>query len=105
MVGHLVHRDVIRPDGPVFRASRAFEDSDREFLASRDPSFRPVGLETGPDGALYLLDMQRQVIEHPDYIPQKVRASLDLRAGHDRGRIYRITPRGGAPRRFPVSRR
>ena len=101
VVGHLVHRDVIRPDGPVFRASRAFEDSDREFLASRDPSFRPVGLETGPDGALYLLDMQREVIEHPDYIPQKVRASLDLRAGHDRGRIYRITPRGGAPRRFP----
>jgi putative membrane-bound dehydrogenase-like protein len=101
VVGHLVHRDVIRPDGPVFRASRAFEDSDREFLASRDPSFRPVGLETGPDGALYLLDMQREVIEHPDYIPQKVRASLDLRAGQDRGRIHRITPRGGAPRRFP----
>lgn len=101
VVGHLVHRDVIRPDGPVFRASRAFEDSDREFLASRDPSFRPVGLETGPDGALYLLDMQRDVIEHPDYIPQKVRASLDLRAGQDRGRIHRITPRGGASRRFP----
>lgn len=101
VVGHVVHRDVIRPDGPVFRASRAFEDSDREFLASRDPSFRPVALETGPDGALYLLDMQRDVIEHPDYIPQKVRASLDLRAGQDRGRIHRITPRGGAPRRFP----
>ena len=101
VVGHLVHRDVIRPDGPVFCASRAFEDSDREFLASRDPSFRPVGLETGPDGALYLLDMQREVIEHPDYIPQKVRDSLDLRAGQDRGRIHRITPRGGAPRRFP----
>ena len=101
VVGHVVHRDVIRPDGPVFRASRAFEDSDREFLAGRDPAFRPVGLETGPDGALYLLDMQRDVIEHPDYIPEKVRASLDLRAGHDRGRIHRITPRGGAPRDFP----
>lgn len=102
VVGHLVHRDVIRPDGPVFRASRAFEDSDREFLASRDPAFRPVALETGPDGALYLLDMQREVIEHPDYIPQKVRASLDLRAGEDRGRIHRIIPRGVAPRRAPV---
>ena len=101
VVGHVVHRDVIRPDGPVFRASRAFEDEDREFLASHDPAFRPVGLETGPDGALYLLDMQRDVIEHPDYIPGKVRASLDLRAGHDRGRIHRITPRGGAPRDFP----
>ena len=101
VVGHVVHRDVIRPDGPVFRASRAFEDSDREFLAGSDPAFRPVGLETGPDGALYLLDMQRDVIEHPDYIPQRTRASLDLRAGHDRGRIHRIIPRGGAPRGFP----
>ncbi len=101
VVGHLVHRDVIRPEGPVFRASRAFEDSDREFLASRDPAFRPVALETGPDGALYLLDMQREVIEHPDYIPQKVRATLDLRAGQDRGRIHRITPRGGASCRIP----
>ncbi|MFM8358910.1 MAG: PVC-type heme-binding CxxCH protein, partial [Verrucomicrobiota bacterium] len=95
VVGNLVHRDVVVADGPVFRATRAPGEQTREFLASRDPAFRPVGLETGPDGALYLLDMQREVIEHPDYIPAKVREKLDVRSGERRGRIYRLTPKGG----------
>ncbi len=93
VVGNLVHREVIQPNGSVFVARRAPEESHREFIASRDPHFRPVGLEMGPDGALYLLDMNREVIEHPDYIPERVRQKQDLRAGADRGRIWRITPR------------
>lgn len=93
VVGNLVHREVIRNQGAAFVASRATNELDREFLASRDPNFRPVGLEHGPDGALYLLDMQRDVIEHPDYIPARLRAKQDIRAGSDRGRIWRITPR------------
>jgi len=97
VVCNLVHRDVLRDDGPVFRAGRAPEEQESEFIASRDPAFRPVGLEAGPDGALYLLDMQRDVIEHPDYIPAPVREKLDLRAGADRGRIYRIVPAEGLP--------
>jgi putative membrane-bound dehydrogenase-like protein len=102
VVGNLVHRDVITPEGPMFVASRASGETDREFLAGRDPAFRPVGLEVGPDGALYLLDMQRDVIEHPDYIPDKMKAKLDLRAGADRGRIWRITPKGGLPTAKPA---
>lgn len=97
VVGNLVHRDVLVPDGPVFRATRAPGEQTGEFLASRDVNFRPVGLEVGPDGALYLLDMQRDVIEHPDYIPAKLREKQDIRAGDTRGRIYRITPQGGWP--------
>lgn len=94
VVGNLVHRDLLVPDGPIFRATRAPEEQAREFFASRDPAFRPVGVELGPDGAMYLLDMQRAVIEHPDYIPEKLKAKLNLRAGDDRGRVYRITPKG-----------
>ncbi|HMO64332.1 MAG TPA: HEAT repeat domain-containing protein, partial [Verrucomicrobiota bacterium] len=94
VVGNLVHRDVLSPDGPILRASRAPEEQDREFFASRDLLFRPVNLELGPDGALFLLDMQREIIEHPDYIPKKTLAGQDVRAGQDRGRIYRLLPKG-----------
>lgn len=100
VVSNLVHRDLLRDDGPVSRARRAPEEEQREFIASRDPAFRPVGLEHGPDGALYLIDMQRDVIEHPDYIPERVQKNLDIRAGDDRGRIYRITPASGLPAKF-----
>lgn len=93
VVGNLVHRDVLLPDGPILRATRAPGEQTREFLASRDNRFRPVGLELGPDGALYLLDMQRDVIEHPDYIPKKTLETQDIRAGDNRGRIYRVAPK------------
>ncbi len=102
VVGNLVHRDVLEPNGPIFAARRSRDEHAREFLASRDPAFRPVGLELGPDGALYLIDMQRDVIEHPDYIPAKVKETLDLRAGENRGRIYRIAPNGHRAASRPV---
>ena len=40
-------------------------DAAREFFASTDPWSRPVNLAVGPDGALYVCDMYREVIEHP----------------------------------------
>lgn len=95
MVGNLIHRDVLRARGPILQAGRSPVESAREFIASTDIHFRPTALELGPDGALYLLDMQRDVIEHPDYIPAKMRAKLNLRAGDGRGRIYRIIPKRG----------
>ena len=101
VVGNLVHRDLLSSHGPGHLATRAPAEQKSEFFASRDRAFRPVGLELGPDGALYLIDMQREVIEHPDYIPEKVREKLNLRAGDDRGRIYRITPKGGLPNLRP----
>ena len=62
-----------------------------EFLASDDPWFRAVNLEDGPDGALYVVDMYRAVIEHPQFVPDELKQRPDLRYGDDRGRIYRIT--------------
>jgi putative membrane-bound dehydrogenase-like protein len=105
VVGNLVHRDVLSARGPAFVASRSPQETNIEFFASRDRAFRPIGVETGPDGALYLIDMQRDVIEHPDYIPEKIRSKLNLRAGEDRGRIYRMTPKGGLPPLKPNLRR
>ena len=37
--------------------------------------------------------MQRAVIEHPDYIPNKIKRGMNIREGEQRGRIYRITPK------------
>ncbi|MCW5982546.1 MAG: c-type cytochrome [Bryobacteraceae bacterium] len=87
---NVVHRDIYSPAGPTFAASRDREAA--EFLASRDPWFRPVNFYAGPDGALYMMDFYRLVIEHPEWMSEEAfRQKKDLAAGLDRGRIYRIT--------------
>ena len=87
--GNLVHVDRLEPSGATFAAKSILDG--REFFASRDDWFRPVGLGTGPDGALYVCDMYRKVIEHPDYLPQEVRKHMDFEAGKDMGRIWRVS--------------
>ena len=86
--GNLVHREILTQLGPTFRSRPA--RSEVEFLASPDTWFRPVNLTVGPDGALYVVDMVRAVIEHPDWMPEELRHRPDQRDGDDRGRIWRI---------------
>lgn len=92
-VHNLVHRAVMQPAGASYRAERSTQESSREFLRSTDPWFRPVRAVVGPDGFLYIVDMYRETIEHPEWIPESWQAQLDLYAGSDRGRIYRVRPR------------
>jgi len=49
-------------------------------------------MEVGPDGALYIADMYREVIEHPWSLPHGIKQHIDLDSGNDRGRIYRVVP-------------
>lgn len=100
-VNNLVHRRTLSPNGVVFQGLRAPGEEQAEFVASVDPWFRPVQARTGPDGALWIVDMYRFVIEHPIWIPPEVLTELDPRAGADRGRLYRILPRGATPREWP----
>lgn len=100
-VHNLVHREIMRPDGLLFTSRRAEDEKDNEFLASADNWFRPAMLAVGPDGALWVADMYRQTIEHPEWIPQEVQKQVDLRAGSDMGRIYRVYPVGVKPRKIP----
>jgi putative membrane-bound dehydrogenase-like protein len=97
--GNLVHRKTLTRDGVAFRADRA--DAGVEFLASTDIWFRPVQFCNGPDGCLYVADMYREVIEHPDSLPPIIKKHLDLNSGFDRGRIYRIAPKGFRARSMP----
>lgn len=97
---NLVHREVVFESGSTLSSRRAKGEEHSEFLASTDNWFRPIQTRTGPDGALYVVDMYRLSIEHPEWIPKDLQARLDLRAGEDRGRIYRVAPKGAERRRF-----
>jgi putative membrane-bound dehydrogenase-like protein len=92
---NLVHRDVLTPSGATYVARRAREGVD--FLASTDPWFRPVNFYIGPDGAIYMADYYRMIIEHPEWMATHTHHSPDLYKGEDRGRIYRIVPDTGLP--------
>jgi putative membrane-bound dehydrogenase-like protein len=87
---NLVHRKILQssPNRVEMEARRATPD--REFIASRDIWFRPVQFANAPDGNLYVLDMYREVIEHPISLPPVIKKHLDLTSGRDRGRLYRI---------------
>ena len=98
---NVVRREVLTPIGLSFQSSRPEGANAQEFLASRDAWFRPTMLKTGPDGALWIADFYRLVLEHPEWIPNDVERKLQLRAGSDRGRIYRIFPADKTPRPIP----
>ncbi|HEX5499662.1 MAG TPA: hypothetical protein VFX03_10560, partial [Thermomicrobiales bacterium] len=99
-VHNLVHRETLEAEGTIFRSQRAADERTSEFLASTDNWSRPAMVRCGPDGALWIADMYRQVIEHPEWIPKEWQEKVDLRAGHDKGRIYRVFPVDRRPRPF-----
>ncbi len=86
--GNLVHHEFLVPDGPTFAGK--VREVGKELLASTDTWFRPVNLAHGPDGALYVVDMYRAVIEHPDWMPAELKSRYDVRWGDDRGRIWKV---------------
>ncbi|MFT5884332.1 MAG: putative membrane-bound dehydrogenase-like protein [Arcticibacterium sp.] len=92
-VHNLVHIDHIESEGATFTGKRVLEN--KEFLASKDPWFRPVFFYVGPDGALYVVDYYRQIVEHPEWMSDEVNESGALYEGTKKGRIYRITPKRG----------
>lgn len=87
---NLIHVDRLTDNGVSFVASRM--EPQKEFLASTDAWFRPVNMYIGPDGALYVIDYYRKIIEHPEWMAKDMAQSGELYDGTDMGRIYRITP-------------
>jgi mono/diheme cytochrome c family protein len=102
--GNVVARFRVRIDELAARAVQLLSDDpdwgEREFLASSDERFRPVNVAFGPDGALYVVDLYRGVIQHANYASDHLRAyaaKQRLEAPLERGRIWRVV-REGAPR-------
>jgi glucose/arabinose dehydrogenase len=88
---NLVSRIIVNDDGTTLRARKAYDNA--EFLASTDERFRPVYISNAPDGALYVVDMYRGVIQdrasttmylRDHIIARKLDAPVGL------GRIYRV---------------
>ena len=95
--GNVVGRFTLTKDGIRPKAKHELTpDQDwgqREFLGSTDERFRPVQCFDGPDGALYVVDFYRGIIEYklfvtPFLAEQIEDRQLDQPLGL--GRIYRI---------------
>ena len=75
---HVVSRWHLRDNGLVPALERPKAEAGSEFLASADPTFRPLQVVSGPDGTLYIADLAREKLDETS----------------DRGRIWRISPVG-----------
>lgn len=67
--------------------------AEKEFIASTDEGFRPVNLFNGPDGAMYIVDMHRGIIQHKAYISQYLAEQLankKLDTLQNAGRILKV---------------
>jgi putative heme-binding domain-containing protein len=80
----------INRDRLEWRGSTSVGHEMPDFLSTDDPWFRPVDLQFGPDGALWVADFYNRIIGHYE-VPL-------LHPGRDRerGRIWRIVPPVGA---------
>ncbi len=91
--GNLVKRNVVEDKGLLIAARDPHPGT--EFLASTDERFRPVHIATGPDGALYIADMYRGLIQHKAYVTPYLKEQTiarDLVKPINRGRIWRVVP-------------
>ncbi len=100
VVGRVVRR--LRPvkrDG-LTRLENVYPRS--EFIRSLDPLFRPVHIMTGPDGAIYIADLYRGIIEGAQwaksgtYLRAKIEQHGLDKIPNTHGRIWRLTYEGTA---------
>jgi len=89
--GNLIHRALVETDGPAVTFRRAPGEEQSEFAATSDQWSHPMHLLHGPDGAIWVVDYYREIIEDYSAIPRHLQQQYGLYAGHDRGRIYRLT--------------
>ena len=96
--GNLIKRNILTDKGYIVDGKEAYRK--KEFLASEDERFRPVNLYVGPDGALYLADMYRGIIQHKTYLTPYLKNEIKdrkLTKPLNCGRIYKIIPKGSSP--------
>src|SRR2546422_280133 len=95
--GNLIHRALIETDGSALKIRRAPGETNSEFAANTDAWSHPMNLTHGPDGSIWITDYYREIIEDYSAIPRHLQQQYGVYAGHDRGRIYRLTRRDAPP--------
>lgn len=83
----------INHDKITFTGATPKANEQPDFLVSDDPWFRPVNLQIGPDGALYVADFYNRIIGH--YEVPLTHPGRD----RERGRIWRIVKEGAKKER------
>ena len=78
-----INLDRLTPNGSSFKAS-----AEEDFLVANDGWFRPVSTQTGPDGALWIMDWYDK---YPCY--QNANADPDG-VDRERGRVWRVVYTG-----------
>ncbi|MCS4434251.1 DUF7133 domain-containing protein [Aquiflexum gelatinilyticum] len=100
--GNLVKRNVVIQKDLLLEAYDP--NPGKEFLASTDERFRPVNSTIGPDGAMYIADMYRGMVQHGSYVTPYLREQT-LKRGLvlpvHMGRIWRIVPEDWEPSPIP----
>lgn len=94
---NLIKRNILREDGFRIDGEEAYVK--KEFLASEDERFRPVSLYVGPDGAMYIIDMYRGIIQHKTYLTPYLKNEIkerNLTKPLSCGRIYKVIPKNKA---------
>lgn len=89
---NLIKRNILTFNNTQTSANQAIDG--KEFIASTDEGFRPVNLFNGPDGAMYVVDMHRGIIQHKAYISQYLTEQLSLKkldTLQNAGRILKVT--------------
>lgn len=95
---NLIKRDLLTDTGYITKGTEAWVG--KEFIASEDERFRPVNLFNGPDGAMYIVDMYRGIIQHKTYLTPYLKNEIKERSLSkplNCGRIYKIIPKGATP--------
>lgn len=100
---NLIKRNILDFQGNTVSGEQAYQG--KEFLASDDERFRPVSLYNGPDGALYIVDMYRGIIQHKSFLTQYLKDEINDRSLEDYlncGRIYKVVPKGYNQKPSPI---
>ncbi len=109
IAGNVVAQFAINEEGIALKASqRLYDDGKwgkRDFLGSTDERFRPVDAMNGPDGALYIIDMYRGIVQDDYYMTDELREQVfqrELEGPVGMGRIWRVRHADGKKARdFP----